>query len=72
VRLTVVNVAKEMTHNFEFTTGEGPEQIGAAITLLAPGQEMTIDFTVAQPGDHPFECNFHVQLGQVGTMTVRG
>jgi plastocyanin len=23
------------------------------------------------PGEHPFECSFHTQLGQVGTMTVR-
>ena len=37
-----------------------------------PGEEMTIDFDVEAPGDYPFECSFHVQLGQVGTMTVRG
>jgi plastocyanin len=72
VRLTVVNVAAQMTHNFTFTPDEGPEPIDASISLLAPGQEMTIDFEVAAPGDHPFECSFHVQLGQVGTMTVRG
>jgi plastocyanin len=72
VRLTVVNVADQMTHNFVFTEGGGPEEIGAGISLLAPGQEMTIDFTVEAPGDHAFECSFHVQLGQVGTMTVRG
>jgi plastocyanin len=71
VRLTVVNVADQMTHNFKFTTGAGPEPIDAGISLLAPGQEATIDFTVEAPGDHPFECSFHVQLGQVGTMTVR-
>jgi plastocyanin len=33
---------------------------------------MTIEFTVQAPGDYPFECSFHVQLGQVGTMTVSG
>ena len=72
VRLTVVNVAEEMVHNFRFTPGKGPEPIGAEISLLAPGQEMTIDFTVTEPGEHAFECSFHVQLDQVGVMTVRG
>jgi plastocyanin len=72
VRLTVVNVAEEMTLNLRFTSGAGPEEIAAGISLLAPGEEKTIEFAVAEPGDHPFECSFHVQLGQVGTMTVRG
>jgi plastocyanin len=72
VRLTVVNVAKETTHNFTFTPDTGPAPIESSISLLAPGQELTIDFDVETPGDYPFECSFHVQLGQVGTMTVRG
>lgn len=72
VRLTVTNVAKELTHNFRFTPGKGPSPITAEIPLLAPGQKETIDFTVTTPGDYGFECSFHVQLGQVGTMTVRG
>lgn len=70
VRLTVVNVADQMTHNLKFDEGKGPEPIAAGIDFLAPGQEMTIDFEVTVPGDHPFSCTFHVQLGQVGTMTV--
>ncbi len=70
VRLTVVNVADQMTHNLEFDEGEGPEPIGAGIDFLAPGQEMTIDFEVTVPGDHPFACTFHLPQGQVGTMTV--
>jgi plastocyanin len=72
VRLTVVNVGDQMPHNFKFTTGAGPETIDAGISKLDPGEEETIDFTVQAPGDHPFECGFHVQVGQVGTMTVRG
>ena len=71
VRLTVVNVAKETTHNFTFTPDTGPAPIESSISLLAPGQELSIDFDVETPGDYPFECSFHVQLGQVGTMTVR-
>jgi plastocyanin len=70
VRLTVVNVAEQMTHNFEFTPGGGPAEIDAKIDLLAPGDRKTIEFTVTTPGDYAFECSFHAQLGQVGTMTV--
>ena len=70
VRLTLVNAAEQMTHNLQFDEGKGPEPIEAGIDFLAPGQEMTIDFEVSVPGDHPFTCTFHTQLGQVGTMTV--
>jgi plastocyanin len=72
VRLTVVNVAEDMVHNFRFTPDTGPAPIDAGIDLLAAGQEVTIDFEVSEPGDYPFECSFHIQLDQVGTMTVRG
>jgi plastocyanin len=72
VRLTVVNIAKETTHNFRFTPDKGAAPIEEGIPLLAAGDEKTIDFTVEKPGDYPFECSFHVQLGQVGTMTVSG
>ena len=71
VRLTVTNVAKQATHNFDFTPDAGPAPIDASIPLLAPGEKKTIDFDVETPGDYPFQCSFHVQLGQVGTMTVR-
>ena len=71
VRVTVVNIADQMTHNFVFTPGSGPEEIAEGISLLAPGEEKTVEFTVAAPGEHAFECSFRVQLGQVGTMTVR-
>jgi plastocyanin len=72
VRLTVVNAAKDMTHNFRFTPDAGPAPIDSEIDLLTAGQEVTIEFEVTEPGDYPFECTFHVQLDQVGTMTVRG
>jgi plastocyanin len=72
VRLTVKNVAKQTTHNFRFTPGGGPAQIDPEISLLAPGQKETIDFEVSAPGAYRFECSFHTQLGQVGTMTVSG
>ena len=72
VRLTVVNTAAQFTHAFRFSPGKGPEPISASIDVLAPGERRTIDFTVQQPGDYPFECSFHTQLGQFGTMTVGG
>jgi plastocyanin len=72
VRLTVVNTAKQLTHNFRFSPDEGPEPISAEISLLAPGQETTIEFEVREPGDYEFVCTFHTQLNQVGTMTVSG
>ena len=71
VRLTLLNVAEEMTHNLEFDD-EVPEPVDAGIDFLAPQQEMTIEFEVTEPGDYPFSCTFHAQLGQTGTMTVSG
>ena len=72
VRLTVNNVAKQLTHDFTFSAHGGPEAISAKIPILAPGQQQSVEFTVQKPGAYRFECSFHVQLGQVGTMTVRG
>lgn len=72
VRLTVVNAATQFTHSFRFSHGKGPEPIAAEIQVLAPGQRQTIEFSVQKPGDYPFECSFHTQLGQFGTMTVGG
>lgn len=72
VRLTVVNVADQMTHNLEYADEELPAPIEAGVPFLAPGQEETIEFEVTVPGEYPFACTFHLQLGQVGTMTVSG
>jgi plastocyanin len=72
VRLTVQSTATQATHNFRFTPGAGVEEIPEEIPLLAAGETETIEFEVTAPGDHPFECSFHVQLGQTGVMTVRG
>jgi plastocyanin len=72
VRLTVRNSAEQMVHNFRFTPGEGPAEISEKIPLLQPGESETIEFEVQAPGDYGFDCSFHIQLGQVGTMTVAG
>jgi plastocyanin len=72
VRLTVVNAATQLTHNFRFTPGKGPAAIQPEIPLLPSGDRKTIEFTVQEPGDYQFECSFHTQLNQFGVMTVRG
>jgi plastocyanin len=72
VRLTVVNVAEQMTHNFRFTPGDGPAPMDPEIPLLTPGESRTVEFTVTAPGEYGFECSFHTQLQQYGTMTVSG
>ena len=70
VRLTVVNAAEQMTHNFRFTPDAGPEPIDPEIPLLTTGESRTVEFTVTTPGEYGFECSFHTQLQQYGTMTV--
>jgi plastocyanin len=70
VRLTLINVGKQMVHNFRFTRDSGPAAIDEQIDILPAGEEETIEFEVTDPGEYPFECSFHVQVGQVGTMTV--
>ena len=70
VRLTLINVGKQMVHNLRFTPDTGPAAIEEQIDILPAGEEATIEFEVTDPGEYPFECSFHVQLDQVGTMTV--
>ena len=53
VRLTVVNAAKQLTHNFDFTPGRGPAPIERTIPLLAPGEKKTIEFDVTDAGRLP-------------------
>lgn len=72
VRVTVHNTAEQMVHNFRFTPGAGVAEIDEEIPLLQPGESDTIEFEVTAVGDYPFDCSFHIQLGQVGTMTVAG
>ena len=70
VRLTLINVGKQMVHNLRFIPETGPAAIEEQIDILPAGEEATIEFEVTDPGEYPFECSFHVQLDQVGTMTV--
>ncbi len=70
VRLTLINVGEQMVHNLRFPPDAGPAAIEEQIDILPAGEEETIEFEVPDPGEYLFECSFHVQLGQVGTMTV--
>ena len=70
VRLTLINVGEQMVHNLRFSPDTGPAAIDEQIDVLPAGEEETIEFEVIEPGDYLFECSFHVQLGQVGTMAV--
>ena len=70
VRLTLINVGDQLVHNLRFTPDSGPAPIEEQIDILPAGEEETIEFEVPDPGAYPFECSFHVQLGQTGTMTV--
>ncbi|MCA0143833.1 cupredoxin domain-containing protein [Blastococcus sp. LR1] len=70
VRLSLISEAKQLTHNFRFTPDAGPAEIVEEIPIVAPGDRDTIEFAVDQPGDHQYECSFHVALGQIGMMTV--
>ena len=72
VRLTVTSTAEQMTHNFRFTPDDGPAPIDPEIPLLTPGETRTVEFTATTPGEYGFECSFHTQLQQFGTMTVSG
>ena len=72
VRLTLINVGEQMVHNFRFTPDTGPVPIDAEIDILPAGEEETVEFEVAEPGEYPFACSFHIQLDQLGTMPVAG
>ncbi|MGK5110547.1 MULTISPECIES: plastocyanin/azurin family copper-binding protein [unclassified Geodermatophilus] len=72
VRLTVENAAEQMVHNLRFRPEALPQPIAEEIPLLQPGESRTIEFDVGAPGDYLFDCTFHLQLGQTGTMTVQG
>jgi len=52
-------------------TGKAKDPAGGStgngsVMLELAGRE----FEVTSPGEYPFECSFHLQLGQVGAMTV--
>ncbi len=49
-----------------------PGQVRLTVRNSAAQMTHNFEFTAGTPGDYPFECTFHVALGQVGTMTVSG
>lgn len=65
-------VLQSGVHNASFPAAKNPSGVKlpeASPYLQAPGQ--TYEFTVEQPaGEYHFQCDPHVALGMVGTMTV--
>jgi plastocyanin len=65
-------VLQSGVHNASFTPNKNPSGVKlpkASPYLQAPGQ--TYEFVVEQPnGEYYFQCDPHVALGMVGSMTV--
>jgi plastocyanin len=65
-------VLQSGVHNASFTPNKNPSGVKlpkASPYLQAPGQ--TYEFVVEQPnGEYYYQCDPHVALGMVGTMTV--
>ncbi len=70
VRVTLDNVAKQLTHSLDFPPGVGPSDIGESIPVVAPNEQDTIEFSVSTPGEYAFICSFHEALGHTGVMSV--
>ena len=73
VRLTVVNVAEQMTHNFEFTTGAGPEPIDASIAVAgARARRRPSSSRSPRPVTTRSSAASTSSWGRSASMTVRG
>lgn len=72
VRVTLDNVATQLTHSLAFPPGAGPGDISESITVVAPNEAETIEFSVSTPGEYAFLCSFHESLGHTGVMSVEG
>ncbi len=77
VQLNLINPANNsMIHNIDFHAATGALG-GAAITKVAPGQEVTLRFKVIKPGVFIYHCApgglmipFHVTMGMSGALMV--
>lgn len=70
VRVTLDNVATQLTHSLEYPPGRSPSDIGESIPVVAPTEVDTIEFSVSTPGEYAFICSFHERQGHTGVMTV--
>ncbi len=72
VRVTLENVATQLTHSLAFPPGVSPSDIEESIPVVAPDEQDTIEFSVSTPGEYAFICSFHEALGHTGVMSVQG
>lgn len=72
VRVTLDNLAVQLTHSLAFPPGRSPGDIGEEIPVVAPSESDTIEFSISTPGEYAFICSFHEALGHTGVMTVAG
>ncbi|MDQ3476742.1 MAG: plastocyanin/azurin family copper-binding protein [Actinomycetota bacterium] len=72
VRVTLDNLAVQLTHSLAFPPGRSPSDIAESIPVVAPSESDTIEFSISTPGEYAFICSFHEALGHTGVMTVAG
>lgn len=70
VRVTLDNVAVQLTHSLAFPPGRSPSDIAASIPVVAPSESETLEFAISTPGEYAFICSFHESLGHTGVMSV--
>ena len=70
VILTLENAATQLTHSLAFPPGIGPSDIVESISVVAPTEVDTIEFSVSTPGEYAFICSFHEAQGHTGVMSV--
>lgn len=66
IRISVSNTALTTVHSLAFKPGGPPE----SIPLLNPNEVKMLEVIIDNPGDYPFFCTFHEQLGQSGILHV--
>ncbi len=72
VRVTLDNLAVQLTHSLAFPPARNPSDIAESIPVVAPSESDTIEFSISTPGEYAFVCSFHEALGHTGVMTVAG
>lgn len=66
VRIDMTNTSTTTTHSLAFKPGGPAEEI----PFINPADTKSISFVINDPGEYPFFCTFHEQLGQRGVLTV--
>lgn len=67
IRIDFTNTSKTNTHSLAFKPGGPAEEI----PFINPGDQKSIGFEIATPGEYQFFCTFHESLGQRGMLVVQ-